>query len=198
MPQHCCRKSDIDPRAVVEAMLDAWTRRDLEETLGYFSDDVGYNIDLTAAEVPFAGASHGKTQLREQLQRILDIFITVLRAPEIYRVSGNRVYARNHVYYLHRSSRQFYELHYRTSYVVENGLIIKGTSTTTAPSWQPSSPYSPVRQVSMERTLGATSAKPAERASDTPTSLDGYNGSPMLRPMDYSPASALRNRGGTS
>jgi len=128
MPQHCCRKSDIDPRAVVEAMLDAWTRRDLEETLGYFSDDVGYNIDLTAAEVPFAGASHGKTQLREQLQRILDIFITVLRAPEIYRVSGNRVYARNHVYYLHRSSRQFYELHYRTSYVVENGLIIKGTS----------------------------------------------------------------------
>ena len=110
---------------VVAASLEAWARRDLEQSLSYMDDDVVFTFNAGEGQLLLAGASRGKDEVRRRLQEILDLFDFQALVLESLRDDGETVRTSMLFYYRHKASGLNVEGRYRQVVRVESGLIVR-------------------------------------------------------------------------
>jgi len=110
---------------VVKASLEAWGRRDIEQSLSYMDDDVVFTFNAGEGQLQLAGTCQGKDQVRPRLQEILDLFDFQALVVESLRDDGEAIRTSMLFYYRHKASGLTVEGRYRQVMRVENGRIVR-------------------------------------------------------------------------
>ena len=116
---------EAETRALAEAALGAWARRDLEGTLACFAEDVVHAINVDAAVVPFAASSTCKADVRQQLQALLDTFDFDAFVVDRMRVEGATARIGVLAYYKHKASGERFDIRFRMVLRQDGGLITR-------------------------------------------------------------------------
>lgn len=110
---------------LLEAAYAAWAASDLDATMACFSDDVVFANHLPADVVPFAGMSHGKAELRRQLQTVLDLFEPLEYRPLWISTEGGSFHSQVKLHYRHRATGLAYEGMMRHVWQIEGDKITR-------------------------------------------------------------------------
>lgn len=115
----------VDSSTLLEGAYASWWARDLEAVLACFADDVVFVNHLPTDVVPFAGASYGKAELRQQLQIILDQFDFLEYRPVQIVAKRRLCHSQVHFRYRHKATGLTYEGRLRHIWRVEGDKIVR-------------------------------------------------------------------------
>ena len=110
---------------LLEAVYASWAAQDLEATLECFADEVVFLTHVSPKDVPYAGTSRGKTELRRQLQKIIDIFEFIEYRPVQIRRQRGAFHCQVRMQYRHRATGLTYEGSSRHVWRIRGGKITR-------------------------------------------------------------------------
>jgi ketosteroid isomerase-like protein len=105
--------------------LGAWANRDLEGTLGFFTEDVVHILNIDGTVAPFAASVEGKPALREKLLLLLDTFDVGTLINDGHRVEGCRASGSYKFTYIHRATGERLSGSFRFVIEQRGGLIFR-------------------------------------------------------------------------
>lgn len=114
-----------DARSVVEGLMAAWWRQDVEATLSFFAESVFYTVHHSECGANGESRIVGKPQMRAHLSGVRDTWQFIYLAPTVLVTKGNNV--RGQVLFLsvHRQTGLRYSGTKRFEWRVDNGLVTK-------------------------------------------------------------------------
>lgn len=110
---------------LLEAAYASWAARNLDATLDCFADDVLFATHMPPDVVPFAGISRGKSELRRQLQMIIDLFEFLEYKPVQITAEGGSFHSQVRFHYRHKATGLTYEGRLRHVWRIEADKIVR-------------------------------------------------------------------------
>lgn len=98
--------TDDDTRATVNALYDAYERRDLERVSALIHDDIDWVIYGPVNVFPFVGARRGRAAVLQALAGIAEAFALETYRPEIIIVEGDRAAVMSDVRFTQRGTNR--------------------------------------------------------------------------------------------
>lgn len=114
-----------EERVVIRLACRVWNDGDLEGLLDCFTDDIVYTVNVDGQEVPYAGNTVGKDQMRARLLVLLDNL--VVNAFVIESLVHEKEFSRAMVlgYYRHKRTGERLDVKIRFRFWVKDGLITR-------------------------------------------------------------------------
>lgn len=117
-----------DAHRLVNHTLNAWARRDLEETIRHLAPDIDFFVNVDPDIAPFAASARGRDAVRARLQVMLDTFHFDAFIAEEVRVSpGSPTVARVSIAYFYRekTTNQRLDGRFRVVFYIDDGAIVR-------------------------------------------------------------------------